>query len=245
MEVEPFEAVYPVMTWDVGPDGCATAPAILRFMQEAAIRHAEILGVGFADLAVSSLFWGISRLTMRIHNLPKRDDAVRLRTWPSGNDRLFFYRRFELEGNRGPVVSATTAWIVIDAHRRRHVTAANAPFSVPRGNVEEEAWKPIKVPRPGVPKGETDWLSVNGRHLDLVGHANHICYAEWMIDSLDWEFQKRHRLAGLHINWLSETHAGDRIASLANRGEDGVYDHLLYKPDGVFACSGRTEWMGE
>jgi medium-chain acyl-[acyl-carrier-protein] hydrolase len=86
-------------------------------MQESAYLHAEHLGVGHTQLAPLQMSWVLSRMRIEISRWPKWGDTVRLRTWPSGRDRLFYYRDFEIKDGDDNPCAACLNRMVCDRHR--------------------------------------------------------------------------------------------------------------------------------
>jgi acyl-ACP thioesterase len=83
-----------ICSYDVDPQLQVRLPVLCRFMQEAAYHHAEHLDLGHSHLSARRLAWVLARQRIVVEQLPQWGDTVRLRTWPSGRDRLFFYRDF-------------------------------------------------------------------------------------------------------------------------------------------------------
>ncbi len=78
--------------------------------------------------------------------------------------------------------------------------------------------------------------------LDVIGHVNHIRYAEWVIDSLPREFLFSHHPARLDINFQAESSCEDLIYFSLIEKDPLTYEHLLYKPDGTPIIRARTFW---
>ena len=91
-----WQTEHTICSYDVDPHQTARLPALCRFMQEAAYLHAGHLGLGHSFLLAKGLAWVLARQRIQINRLPTWGKSVRIRTWPSGRDRLFFYRDFEM-----------------------------------------------------------------------------------------------------------------------------------------------------
>ncbi|MFX4944882.1 acyl-ACP thioesterase domain-containing protein, partial [Acinetobacter baumannii] len=78
-----FKEVFKIRSYQVGPSGLVTPQSLLRFLQEAAANHAEILRVGGEELVEQDLMWVLSRLRLKMHRTPKWHDDITVETWPS------------------------------------------------------------------------------------------------------------------------------------------------------------------
>lgn len=57
---------------------------------------------------------------MRSIAYPKWGEHIHVRTWLTGNDRLFCYRDFKVSGEDAQVIAlATTTWAAIDLKKRK------------------------------------------------------------------------------------------------------------------------------
>jgi len=73
-----------------------TLDAALNFFQEAAISHAENLGVGREAMARTNQVWILSRMSVVINRRPQYGETVTVRTWPRGGEKLFALRDFDM-----------------------------------------------------------------------------------------------------------------------------------------------------
>ena len=201
---------HTICSYDVDPQLTARLPSMCRFMQEAAYRHAEHLDLGHAALAEKNMGWVLARQRIEVGELPRWGDTVKLRTWPSGIDRLFFYRDFEItDGSGALVLQASTAWFMIDLEKRERVSASlylNGEH--PIGSKVFDA----KLARlNGCVGAKGGAVAVNQGDLDMNGHVNNVRYIEWVLNSLSLEFHQSHTLKGLEANYLAEAVYGRDI----------------------------------
>jgi acyl-ACP thioesterase len=213
-----------IRSYDVDPGCRVRLPVLCRFMQEAAYFHAEHLGVGHSHLSPLKMSWVLSRMRIDVHRLPRWGDSVFIRTWPSGRDRLFYYRDFEIMDGEGAVILlASTAWFVIDTEKRERLTpdwwkTADYPFSP--GVIDS---KPARL------KGDAGGSGITFRvrygDLDQNGHVNNVRYLEWMLDALPMEFHQANDLRSLEVNYLAEAVYGHELQMRACETEPGTFVH--------------------
>jgi acyl-ACP thioesterase len=221
------ELEFDVHGFDCGYGGPLRAFALANFLQEAAGASAARLGFGMEDLHEKGRTWMLSRLDLRVDELPREGDRVRVRTWPAGTRRLFAYREFSMCGSDGKsLVRAVYAYLIVDIAARRPLR----PESVFGAD----------TPDAGVPHAVADFAfdipsdagmapaftqSVRKRHIDHNGHANNAHLVDWLVDAAEGEGE----LSALRVEFLAEALEGDVLAAarrspgvLVFREEDAV-----------------------
>ena len=105
---------YQVRSYEVDCHHRLSILSIFNFMQEAASRHAEALGVSIQQLLSENFTWLLSRLKIKIISLPVWKDQIQISTWPSGTQRLFALRDFEIrDKDNQAFAAAVSAWLVL------------------------------------------------------------------------------------------------------------------------------------
>lgn len=228
-----------IRSYDVDPGCTARLPVLCKYMQEAAYHHAEHLGVGHTHLSPLNMGWVLSRMRIEVNRLPKWGETVKLRTWPSGRDRLFYNRDFEITDGGGEIIlQASTAWFVIDVNRRERLIpewwqTAEYPFGSKVFSRKLERLKAC-----GCSSGEP--VTVNYGDLDQNGHVNNVRYIEWILNSLPLEFHQQRRIRSVEVNYLSEAVYGHAI-SVCEKGDELTLDHSI-RADGEDLFRARSVW---
>ncbi len=234
---------HPVCSYDVDIHGEVKCSALVRFMQETALHHAEHLDLGSSRLAAGNMAWVLVRQRFRLSALPRMGDVVTVATWPSGADRLFFYRDFRITGPGGSqVLEATTSWFVIDLEerRRRHPDAyfeSELPLGAPLFDTRPARLKAFEpeAAGPATPAGYSD--------LDINGHVNNVRYLEWLFDGLPVGFHWQQRLRECELNYLAEAVGGDEVRAEYRQTSPGEFIHRILKTaGGKELLRARTIW---
>lgn len=199
--------------YDADSSGKMKLFAFLNYAQEAANRHAELMGFGYETLIGHRLAWVLSRIHVKFHEYPKWKQHVVLNTWHKGSERLFSLRDFTLKSEDGELlVSATTSWLTLNLDTRRLVRD-----SLLLGEEAEDKDNALETPcdKVQLPAGAEPELVGNHEvaysDIDFNGHANNAMYAFWAIDAIGNEFMVSHELTDFMINFNHETKAGDNI----------------------------------
>jgi acyl-ACP thioesterase len=213
-----YTETYPVGFTAVDESGCLTMAAAFDYFQEAAIRHAEALGVGRAPMGELGQGWILSRMSVLMERRPRQEERVTVRTWPRGWEKLFAIRDFDiLDEADTPIVRARSCWLIVDIEKRRPLR--------PQATMEK---LPLNEGRDSLPGGGAA-LAAPEAHtavkagerraaysdIDYNGHMNNARYVQWVQDM-------SHRDAGsqsltgaktmrMDINYLSEVKLGEII----------------------------------
>jgi acyl-ACP thioesterase len=214
--------VFPVHTYELDPAKRLSIPALAGFLQEAAGHNAHGLGFSPMQLLEQDRTWVLSRLRIRLRDLPGWQAQVTVQTWPSGLDRLFALRDFRILSEGREIGAAVSAWLVLEANNRRPIR----PESV-------RDWREIIHPERSIALGLERLPGVEGRtpplqerelpvryaDLDMNLHANNTRYVEWLLEAVPLEVLRERRLAELDIDFLAEAGHGERVLSRAYEAE--------------------------
>ncbi len=197
-----------------------SVPGLARLFEEMAWQHARRLGVDFTG--ESDYFWVLSRLRVRVTELPVWSQGIQLETWPSGVERLFACREFRLSTNSSSessrdLIVATSRWLVMSAENGRPVPPRRAldTDAIPTTEriLREEPEKlhgaqDERPPDAGSPASE---IIVRYSDLDRNRHTNNSRYITWMLDALSPQFHEEHAIADFDVNFTAESHYGDEL----------------------------------
>ena len=209
---------FDIHGYDCGYGGPLRAFALVNFLQESAGVNAAGLGFGMDDLHARGWTWMLSRLDLRVDEMPRDGERVLVRTWPAGTRKLFAYRDIEMRGESGrSLVRAVYAYLIVDMAARRPL--------------RPESVFGLTSPHPGDPHPVPDFAydipeavdpivvftqRVRGRHIDHNGHANNAHLINWLVDAAD---SGESGFSGLRVEFLAEALEGDELA--ASRGAAG------------------------
>jgi acyl-ACP thioesterase len=209
--------------------------AFFQAMEEAAANHARNLGFDYPDMMAKGMIWVLARLKIRFIEFPTIPDRIVLQTFPRGiQQKIFFTRDFLFTSPAGKrLAMATSAWLLIDPHKRRMLLPNSLPGSLPLNeglSVLNEKLEKIAPPSEMTPvlTRRADYSD-----LDLMNHVNNARYVEWICDCFPPEHYRRYQPAYLQINYNHEVLPGNSITlSLGERISDPPV-HVIYgSPDG-------------
>jgi len=181
-----------------------TLDAALNFFQEAAISHAENLGVGRAAMAQTNQVWILSRMSTMINRRPKYDETVTVRTWPRGGEKLFALRDFDMRDAADiPVIQARSNWLIIDMEKRRPLRPQSIMDNLPQNEGMDALSAAVNLEaRPSLQKiAERRALYTD---VDYNGHVNNVSYIRWIEDTLNPALLEQAARMRLDINFINE-----------------------------------------
>jgi acyl-ACP thioesterase len=237
---------YQIRSYEVDCRNRLSILSIFAFMQEAASKHAEALGVSIHQLNSENYTWLLSRLKIKLSSFPGWNDQIQVSTWPSGVQQLFALRDFELkDANDRFIAAALSAWLIIDLQKRRPVRIT--PFV--------ERLKPIegchilddrldKLPASNDCAHEKSF-AVRYSDLDINQHANNVKFVEWLVEGVPEAILNTSVPVEFEINFLAEAFHNDQIlASCAPRNSDNTefLHSLTRQQDGRELARAKTKW---
>lgn len=233
-----WKETFRIRQFEIDTDGFGLITAIANYLQEAAGAHADSLGWSMQSLLDRNMGWILHRFTIDIRRYPKAGEEIQIVTWPSGADRLFAYRDFELfdmDGNM--ILSARTAWLILDIARRRPIPT---PPDVVEIGAQSDRGADIqidtKLPKPDGDPVRMIPITVRRSDLDINRHVNNVRYLEWAMETL-YEDDLNVRPFFIDIQFKAESKYGDSVSSERYVGENGSHIHRIVRiGDGKELC---------
>ena len=212
-----------VQHYHTGPQGHMTISAMCRFAQESAGCHAGLLGFGSRNLAEQGIAWVLREQAMRIVRVPVLGETLRVCTWPTRAERILCHRDYRVLDSQGDVVAlGTSAWFGLDLQTRRP-RKAESFFSLPWELLPPPALDgplpELEAPAPG---GPSETRAVRASDIDALGHMNNLRYVDWIRDHLARCGLDEPGLHSVHIRYVREVSAGDRV--VVGHDMDGAGD---------------------
>lgn len=230
MAPEPSTTVrFEVYSFQVDPQGGLTLPDLCAFLQEAAWRNAEVLGVGVERLAADGLAWVLQRLRIEVERYPRQGETVLVTTWARAFERALARRDFEVHdgaGNR--LAAATSVWVVVDLAARRLVRLPEFVRTAPvAARPPALATEPGALPSLVAPEHEKR-AEVRRSDLDVMRHVNNTRYVDWALEAVpdDWADGGP---AAFEVVFRRESVLGDRIVSGARKDGADRFVHALFR----------------
>lgn len=162
--------------------------ALFTWLQEAAIAHTTLLGMGREKTLDRGYLWVVTMQEVRVNRLPEYDEKVTLTSWPGEMMHVFYPRFSRLTGGAGEtLLTASSLWTLIDRESRRMVFPEETGVTIP--GMEDP------LPLPKAPKlleaVETHTFTVPYSYTDLNGHMNNTRYLDLMEDVMPPDLRQK------------------------------------------------------
>ena len=252
--VDVWQEAVPVRFGSIDKSDRLTLNTIFNYFQEAAISHAENLGVGRDAMAKTGQGWILSRMSVIVKKRPKYGDLLSVRSWPHGWEKLFALRDYEiLDKDGNPAVSARSAWLIVDIEKRRPLRPQAIMDNLPL-NTDLEAITAEENGAAGLLARESMQICSERKalytDLDFNGHVNNVRYIQWIEDAIDPHLLETAQKMRFDINYLSEILTGETIELLSapiysEEGPENASADYAYAFEGRKKDNGQAAFRAE
>lgn len=207
-----------IKTYEIGAgegdrfDLCKTS-ALLNFMQDAATRHSEMMGIS-RDVLISKYqtIWILARCFIKLDRPLRTFENLQIDTWHRGFQGPLWYRDFEFKVNDEIVGHATNVWVTADAitHKMKRPEGfeeINTLSASPDRSLGITLGK-IKIPENLITVCER---FVRFSDLDVNCHLNNAKYGDLVCDAVLFNEEKPCYFSALQINYNNESLIGEKI----------------------------------
>ena len=217
--VDIWQETLPVRFGAIDRSDRLTLDAVFQFFQEAAICHAENLGVGREDMARTGQAWILSRMSVLVDRRPNYCETITVRSWPRGGEKLFAMRNYDIrDEDDKAVVSARSAWIILDMEKRRPLRPQfimdNLPQNEGIDSFPLDAGGTAALAERGNLQKAADRKALY-TDIDYNGHVNNVRYIQWIEDTLDPQLLEKANKMRFDINYLNEILGGETVEILS------------------------------
>ena len=207
---------------------------LANFLIQSAISSADKLGFGLKYLREEKLFWVLHRLTINIEKQLKWYDEIEVETWPKKIEGLLYIRDFIVRDKNNDIVArGTSAWLAIDAIRKRPKIIdgiiTDAFHSLKHKNAIEEL--PLKLSL--IKDGEMNEIQTSFFDLDLNQHVTSTRYIDWIMDAFSVDFHSKNYPKFLSINYLMEIKPNEKIQVYKTKTDEHSFHFEGLNPTSV------------
>jgi len=213
--VDIWQETFPLRFGAIDKSDRLKLDAVFQFFQEAAISHAENLGVGREEMARTGQVWILSRISVLADRRPNYGETVTVRTWPRGGEKLFAMRDFDIRDKDDiAAVSGRSAWLIVDMEKRRPLRPQSVMDNLPQNEglnalTTEAGGAAALSERSNLQKtAERQALYTD---VDYNGHVNNVRYVQWIEDALDPQLLEKAEKMRLDINYMNEILGGETV----------------------------------
>ncbi len=185
--------------------------ALFLMLQEIALDHSALLGLGTDATLHQNLLWVVTRYHVAIERLPQYEETVVLETWPGETRRVLFPRHFRMKTQDGePLLRVSSLWVLIDGETRKMISPKQYGLTPVEGlTVGDEL--PVNVPADAIEPTRFETFTVPYSYLDLNGHMNNTRYFDLCTDLIADEVTDR-KLVSISAEYQNEVHYREQLS---------------------------------
>lgn len=230
VSIRKYRKEYIVKSYEADCHGNLRLLSLMNYLQEAAVEHAEELGLGFGKCQELDLAWVGSNYLLEISRFPRIDERIIVETWPAEAKLWGAIRDFIIKDESGEsIVKAISQWVLIDAKRRRPVMLKKhfPEYMVLTERVLNREFGSA----PELPENSTKYVyKVRFDDIDVNNHVNNAVYPLWASESVDSDFRISHVPHELEIGFKHEALFGGEVAVDTFMSESKS-EHIVYDND--------------
>jgi len=197
---------------DVNKNNKLSNKAIINYMQDIAICHADSLGNGVNSVQKTHTAWLLLNWKIRVFDRPKCEDTIKIDTWPRTMEKFYSWRDFELYNGDNRFAIATSKWILVNTETgkiERISEELKEKYKLKKICVfDEEIVEKLKEPE----NMELMFEETIGRaKIDTNNHLNNVYYLDYAIESLPEEVYQNSIFNNIEIMYKKEIKYKDKI----------------------------------
>ncbi len=226
-----YENNYYLRTSDFNMENNIHPSAVLDLFQDAAGKHANLLGVGMDELEKKNLTWVVMRTKFQILKNPMIHSMVRLKTWPEKPQRAIFQRNYEIYSHDELIIKGTSEWVLLDKTTNKMVPA--------QGVYPEMEFLTKKTFTEKLTKfADFEQEDIFGKtiaeysDIDANGHVNNAKYANYVMNVL-----KNPQIIDIfQIHYHREVKCGEELGIYIKNTQEGYVAKALKNGEAMFSC---------
>ena len=195
---------------DTDKEGNLKINALVDFMQEIAREHATILGVNFED-ENSKYYWIILRTKINIITIPKIDETIRIETYPSGVDKLFAVREFNIYNEKDEKLGDIKGYYLLMEHNKTMPVKIKGNIEFPIFNNIYTGEKVEKLLPTNLEIRNTTMRKVYSSDIDVNGHMNNAHYVRWCLDMYDTNELYAKQIKSFQIQYVKQVMESEEV----------------------------------
>ncbi|MBQ9789902.1 MAG: hypothetical protein IJW31_09945 [Lentisphaeria bacterium] len=220
--------------------------SVFDYLQQVAATHAVSLGCGWDNMKENKQLWVLQRMSLEIKKAVGVGDELIVRTYPSGRERLFFRREFEvLDGAGDLVLVGSSYWLVLDGSTLRPVRNFNFDISPELEGLPKfcDYDNELKISAEEIEKmNYSHEFQVNYSSIDVNLHLNNANYPMLVQDVLYNSLQRSCQFKKIQIAFNMARKFGENIKIYSTIDNDkfkvvGVTDEgkIIFESAGIIA----------
>ncbi len=223
--------------FEVDSDFTLRPKILLNYFQEVAGVHSDRAGYDAQRLMNQGHAWVLHRIGIHIHRPPALGDALRVRTWHSGENRFRAYRDFEIMCGTEKLVSAISVWLFIDLNRKKILRIPEdigKCYTVETSHTLDtdiDSWKSALDFYPE----QVQVIATRPSDYDPLGHVNNALYFDYLETLISRFFPDAGKIRRIIIQFNKEVPTNVAEVEVGIRQEADRYVFKIFSNECVYA----------
>lgn len=213
---------YTLFAGETDAQGRMPMSLIVTRVIEVATAHADILGLGYANLIEHHAGWVLSRLAVEMERYPRIGETYAFTTFIQSYTRLYSDRCFVITDAQGEEIGhVRSMWAAIDMEKRVAVdlTQFNPEHFVINPRRQCPIPMPRKIPAVNAEQAVSTAYVFKYSDIDFHRHVNTVMYVRLLLNQWSVDFFDEHRIHQFSIAFHSECRYGQEAQVLRSDSE--------------------------
>lgn len=155
---------------------------VFKYLQEAAIAHANLFDTGTAAIATRGETWVLNRIAVGIHRYPRYDEKLRIETWSRGIKGFKGYREFRVfDAADQPLFTGSSLWLYVSV-RTKSIVRVPAELAATFPKHDDGVFCPeletLEFAAPVPEASRVVPIAIRFSDIDVNDHVNNAAYPD-------------------------------------------------------------------
>lgn len=219
---------------------CLRPDHIAAYLQNITDLHATEMGLdGPTMMKESNAFWILSKMKMKIHQMPVFGDQLTLKTWPHATKGVRFLRDYTIHKDGLLMAACTSEWCVLDASDQKLRKADSICYPHDMIHCEEQSGAGAFLRTKETVTEEEHHHTYRSSFVDIDTnqHTNNIAYLRMALNCFTPDEYEQLAIDEMQINFLSQTFCGDTLEIYKKKIDTGYFITGKLGDQAVFTCT--------
>jgi medium-chain acyl-[acyl-carrier-protein] hydrolase len=233
---EEFVLNTTVSYWNTDREQVMLLRGVFGLLQEAAVKHADVFGLGSRVAAMRGESWVLNRMAARISRYPRYEEALRVVTWSAGIRGFRGYRDYRVYAEDELVISASTLWLYLNLKTKALTRVPEdiaATIPARSADVFQPDLEKMKFTALGAAASRHE-ISVRYSDVDSNEHVNNTAYFDYLQTALR-QADLAVRPREISIQFLKEILPEVATVAVALERRSSAIAFALASPEGLCA----------
>lgn len=189
--------------------------AIVNYLQNTAVYHADSIGDGVNSADKTHTVWLLLNWKIKVFDRPKCEDKIKINTWARKMEKCYSLRDFEIFNGDNKVAIATSRWVLVNTETGK-IERVSEELKEKYNLIDQCVFEDGMVEKLKEPENmELMYEDTIGRtRIDTNNHLNNLYYLDYAIESLPEEVYENSTFNNIEIMYKKEIKYKEKIKCL-------------------------------